>query len=338
MKGRAAAAIVGATAVVLGVAVAPMVLTGAVAARCPQSAATGTAQYVNPFSVGQWQPARTDQGVDWRPVVPSPVVAIGDGVVTYSATSGTGWPGGAFLSYVLTDGMAAGHMVYVAEHLTTLAAAGTVVTAGQVIGTALPGYPWTEWGWAAPSGPTPAVPYNGAADGTPTSGGAAFARFLESLGAKPLDDPGPGPVFPDANATFTCGSASGTAIATPADFATALLARLDITPNGGNVAAIVAWARAEGGWAHNNPLNTTLAEPGASDLPGNPAHVKMYSTIDAGVAATVSVLSEQPYVGVVAALAGNDPFAIARAVAASPWGTPDFSATIGPPGVPQPAG
>jgi hypothetical protein len=330
--------IVGATAVILGVAVAPMVLTGAIAARCAQTDAAGSGAYLNPFTVGQWLPARTDQGVDWIPVAPSPVLAIGDGVVTYSAASGTGWPGGAFLSYLLTDGVAAGHTVYVAEHLAGLAPAGTVVTAGQVLATALPGYPWTEWGWAAPSGPTPAVPYNGTADGTPTSGGAAFARFLESLGVKPLDDPGPGPVFPDATATFSCASGSSGAIATTVDFATAVLTRLGIAPNAGNVAAIVAWERVEGGWSHNNPLNTTLPEPGASDLPGNVAHVKVYSTMDVGLAATVSVLSEHAYAAVVAALAGNDPHAIARAVAASPWGTPDFSAAIVPPEVPQPAG
>jgi hypothetical protein len=100
----------------------------------------------------------------------------------------------------------------------------------------------------------------------------------------------------------------------------------------------VAWERVEGGWAHNNPLNTTMPEPSASDLTGNVAHVKVYSTMDVGLAATVSVLSEHAYAPVVAALAGNDPHAIARAVAASPWGTPDFSAAIVPPEVPQPAG
>ena len=328
MKGRAAAVIVGATVAAHAATVAPMLLTGAIAARCSQASAAGAGGYVNPFSVGQWLPARTDQGVDWIPVNPSPVVAIGDGVITYSATSGTGWPGGAFLSYLLTGGKAAGHTVYVAEHLAGLAPLGTVVTAGQAIATALPGYPWTEWGWAAPSGPEPAVPYNGSAHGSPTPGGAAFARFLETLGVKPLDDPGPGPVFPDGATTASCGYPGGGAIATPADFATAVLARLGIAPNAGNVAAIVAWARVEGGWAHNNPLNTTLPEPGASDLSGNVAHVKVYSTIDVGVAATVSVLSEQPYAAVVAALAGNDAFAIARAVAASRWGTPDFSVAI----------
>jgi hypothetical protein len=327
--------------------IAPMVLTGAIAARCPQADPTGTGAYVNPFTVGRWSPSRTDQGVDWVPIDPSPVVAIGDGVVTYSASVRTGWPGGAFLSYLLTGGLAAGHTVYVAEHLVDLAPAGTVVQAGQVVATALPGYPWTEWGWAAPSGPEPAVPYNGAADGSPTAGGSAFARFLRTLGVKTLDDPGPGPLLPDDGLAAFCPNGTGSAqattatggvIATPIDFANALLARLEIAPNPGNVAALVAWQRAEGGWAHNNPLNTTLSEPGASDLPDNAAHVKVYSTMDAGVTATVSVLRERPYAAVGAALAGSDPYAVARAVAASPWGTPDFSAMMRSSGISQPAG
>jgi hypothetical protein len=355
VKGGLAAATLGATVLALAATVTPMLLTGALAARCPQAEPMAMDGYINPFSVGQWLPARTDQGVDWVPIVPSPVVAIGDGVVTYSAIADTGWPGGAFLGYRLSGGAAAGHTVYVAEHLTGLAPVGTVVQAGQVLATALPGYPWTEWGWAAPSGPEPAVPYAGASDGSPTPGGLAFARFLETLGVRPLNDPGPGPVLPDGGgpapgdragslAAVACpggtdtGPLSDGTISTPTDFATAVLVRLGITPNPGNVAALVAWARVEGGWGHNNPLNSTLPEPAASDLPRNRAHVKVYASMDVGVNATVSVLAEQGYAAVVAALAGSDPSAIARAVAGSPWGTPDFSAAIALPPVLQPAG
>ena len=344
MTGKGAVAIIGATAVFLGVAVAPIVLTGAITAQCQATSQPGTGAYVNPFRVGQWLPSRTDEGVDWVPVVLSPVIAIGDGVITYSATTGTGWPGGAFVAYLLTDGPAAGHFIYVAEHLTRLAPLGTRVAAGQVLAVALPGSPWTEWGWAAPSGPMPAVAYNGAADGSPTEGGQAFARFLETLGAKPLDDPGPGSVLPDRVTAPACPDmasvdlAGGSSITTPADFATAVLAGLGIAPTFGNVAAVVAWEMAEGGWPHNNPLNTTLPEPGATDLAGNSAHVKVYPSMAVGVTATVSVLAEQTYAAVVAALSGADPYAVARAVAASSWGTSDFSAAIGLPYSPQPAG
>lgn len=153
--------------------------------------------YVNPFRFGSWSPSRIDEGVDWIPTVTSPVVAIGDGVVTYSSMS-SGWPAGGFITYRLTSGSHAGLYIYVAEHITNLLPVGSVVRAGQQIATALPGYPWTEWGWAAPSGPEPAASarYNGAPDGTATPGGKAFARFLISLGATGIANPGAGPTTP----------------------------------------------------------------------------------------------------------------------------------------------
>ncbi|HLY82175.1 MAG TPA: LysM peptidoglycan-binding domain-containing protein, partial [Acidimicrobiales bacterium] len=78
------------------------------AAPTPQAAVTLSVRspgsgYVNPFLRGSWTPARTDEGVDWIPNVPSPVVAIGDGVVTYSSMR-SGWPGGAFITYRLSSG------------------------------------------------------------------------------------------------------------------------------------------------------------------------------------------------------------------------------------------
>jgi len=156
-----------------------------------------SSSYVNPFDYGSWSPARIDEGVDWIPNSVSPVVAIGDGVVTYSSME-SGWPAGGFISYRLTSGSHAGLYIYVAEHITNLAPVGTVVSAGEQIATALPGYPWTEWGWAAAEGPEPAPgsQYGGAADGTATAGGKAFARFLISLGAAVVENPGPGPTTP----------------------------------------------------------------------------------------------------------------------------------------------
>jgi LysM repeat protein len=154
----------------------------------------GGAGYVNPFAYGSWSPARIDQGVDWIANAVSPVVAIGNGVVTYSSMH-SGWPDGAFIAYRLTSGSHAGLYIYVAEHLTNLLPAGTPVRAGQVIATALPGSPFTEWGFAAPSGPVPASSYDGAVDGTATAGGRAFARFLIELGAG-APNPGPGPDRP----------------------------------------------------------------------------------------------------------------------------------------------
>ena len=177
------------------------------AAQCAQDHATAPTSvgscgdlsgYVNPFAGGSWKAERTDQGVDWGANKPEPVVAIGDGVVTYSNSQQNDWPGGAFIVYGLTTGNHAGLFIYVAENLSNLVPAGTVVKAGQQIAVAIPGGPDTEWGFAAApgTGPNVATPYNGAPDGTQTSGGQAFARFLIELGAKPLQPPGPGPDIP----------------------------------------------------------------------------------------------------------------------------------------------
>ncbi len=155
----------------------------------------GIAGYVNPLPDPQWGTARTDQGVDFIPTVPLPVLAIGDGIVTYSSTS-CGWPGGAFIAYQLTNGSHAGLYVFVAEHLTDLLPVGTVLHAGDPVAVGWPGYPWIETGWATPHGDSPAVPYNGLPDGTPTAGGLAFARFLNELGRTTAQDPGPGPDRP----------------------------------------------------------------------------------------------------------------------------------------------
>lgn len=177
------------------------------AARCAQLAAgasgsvgdcTGTTGYVNPFAYGSWTAERTDQGTDWGAKRPQPVVAIGDGVITYSNSNEGGWPSGKFLVYGLTSGSHAGTYVFVAENLSNLLPAGTPVRAGQQIAIAIPGGPDIEMGFAAPPGTAPnvATPYNGAPDGTETEGGKAFARFLMELGVKPMQPPGPGPDRP----------------------------------------------------------------------------------------------------------------------------------------------
>ena len=180
--------------------------TTAVPTACLTSAvvtlsAPGVAGYIDPITPSNWTAARTDQGVDWVPTVDGvPILAIGDGVITFSSTA-TGWPfdtigsrGGGFIVVHLTAGPKAGQYYYVAEHLINLAPVGTVVKAGDTIAQALTGYAWSEWGWAAPIGDSPCGPclYAGQKDGTATIGGKMFARFLRELGAVTADDPGAG--------------------------------------------------------------------------------------------------------------------------------------------------
>jgi hypothetical protein len=150
---------------------------------------TADANYINPFADPAWAPSRIDMGVDWIPAHRLPVLAIGDAVILGSSTH-SGWPGGRFIWYQLLNGSHAGDVVYVAENLRHVLPAGTTVKAGQQIAVALPGYPWTEWGWADAYGETRAQPcYK---DGHATNSGREMARFLQSLGATLMNDPGPG--------------------------------------------------------------------------------------------------------------------------------------------------
>jgi hypothetical protein len=148
-----------------------------------------TGPYVDPFASLAWSASRTDMGVDMIPASPTPVVAIGDAVILGSESHAP-WPGKHYIYYQLTAGSHAGDIVYVAEHLKDLLPAGTTVLAGQRIATALPGYPWTEWGWADQYGTPRALPcYK---DGRETSSGREMARFLMSLGTTLYSPPGPG--------------------------------------------------------------------------------------------------------------------------------------------------
>lgn len=195
-RARIPRAIATVAALVLLAALAPAAASAASGgAGLPVSEAppTASAGYVNPFATGSWSVSRTDMGVDYMPLRKEPVVAIGKAQILGSSMK-SGWPGGAFLYYRLLEGDHAGDVVYVAEHLVKLAPAGTVVLGGQQIATALPGYPWTEWGWATPSGNPRAYPCY--TDGMETNSGQEMARFLQALGAKPLARLLPGPDWP----------------------------------------------------------------------------------------------------------------------------------------------
>jgi hypothetical protein len=151
--------------------------------------------YVNPLGENsRWLAERTDMGVDYAPYGASaPVLAIGAAKVIGSDDH-SGWPGAHFLWYRLLDGDHAGDIVYVAETLTDMVAAGTTVTAGQRVATALHGGTGIETGWALADGETRAAPcYR---EGMVTNSGREFARFLQGLGARVAMDPGPGPGRP----------------------------------------------------------------------------------------------------------------------------------------------
>ena len=66
---------------------------------------------------------------------------------------------------------------------------------------------------------------------------------------------------------------------------------------GANHELLAAWAKAEGGTARNNPLNTTEPWKGATDY--NKAGVKNYRTGYDGIAATPATLLNGDYGGIV---------------------------------------
>jgi len=165
---------------VVAMAVAALFVLSAPAVAHKRPHAASVENYINPFTAPGWEASRTDMGVDWVAAQPEPVLAIGDAVILGSDWHAP-WPGKRLIWYELTDGSHAGDVIYVAENLRHLLAAGTRVRAGQKIAEALPGYPGTEWGWADQYGTPISLPcYR---EGRPTSSGKRMARFMEELGA-----------------------------------------------------------------------------------------------------------------------------------------------------------
>ena len=157
-------------------------------------AATAPGGYINPFKGEAWAPSRNDMGVDYDPLKVEPVRAIGAGTIVSIGSWGMYGP---WFDYRLSGGQFAGKCIYVAEHIGSILKPGTTFSAGDTLATAYPGPYWTEWGWAKGLD-TPSVPWSQCGcteQDNVDPGGRAFARFLRSLGAKTLQNPGPGPMY-----------------------------------------------------------------------------------------------------------------------------------------------
>ena len=103
-------------------------------------------------------------------------------------------------------------------------------------------------------------------------------------------------------------------------WATDLLNQLGLPVTAENIKALGAWAQAEGTKAAFNPLATTQSMPGATTFNG--VGVRNYASYADGIRATAQTLTNGHDPNILAALrAGNSAVAVARAVAASPWGT-----------------
>jgi murein DD-endopeptidase MepM/ murein hydrolase activator NlpD len=148
----------------------------------PQPKPIASGGYANPLrSVAALSPERIDSGVDYAGT--GPVYAVGNAVVL-NIYAGD-WPGGTFIAYRLTDGPAAGLVVYTAEDLNPAVSVGSTVTANTVIGQMYGGPHGIEIGWADGSRIPNAMArssgqYHG---GNSTAFGYNFSRFLQALGA-----------------------------------------------------------------------------------------------------------------------------------------------------------
>lgn len=111
-------------------------------------------------------------------------------------------------------------------------------------------------------------------------------------------------------------------------WATQFLQYLGITPTATNVTQVSAWEQAESGGvgSYNNPLNTTLHEPGSWGVNYNNGYpVQGYPTVAEGIQADATALQGNfsHYANIIADLqSGNASNAqFAGDIAASPWGT-----------------
>jgi murein DD-endopeptidase MepM/ murein hydrolase activator NlpD len=135
---------------------------------------------------------RIDMGVDFSGT--GPVYALGDGVVTNADSYNGGW-GGGWITYQLSDGPAAGLMVYVAEDITPAVQVGERVSASTVVGTMFEGGDGIETGWAQPTGVSaesqlPVAGGVGGAGPFPTNIGLNFDELLQTLGVSPAPNAG----------------------------------------------------------------------------------------------------------------------------------------------------
>jgi murein DD-endopeptidase MepM/ murein hydrolase activator NlpD len=154
--------------------------------RKPGQAAVVPPSYQNPLrAVTGLVLERVDMGVDFSGS--GPVYALGDAVITNATATNSGWPGGGWITYQLTDGPAEGLMVYVAEDVTPTVQVGQHVSSSTVIGNMYEGGDGIETGWAQASGVSAEsqLPEAGSIGGYgpfPTMVGLNFDELLQSLG------------------------------------------------------------------------------------------------------------------------------------------------------------
>lgn len=138
------------------------------------------ATYINPLHyVTVW--GRTDQGVDAALPVGAPILAPCRVKVLAIIPD---WYGGQPLVYFeLLDGPDAGKVQYVAEQITDIAPAGTILQQGQTVARFAATGTDIEYGWSTLDGVTLARATTGYEEGQITPAGQSIRAWLNSLGA-----------------------------------------------------------------------------------------------------------------------------------------------------------
>jgi hypothetical protein len=142
--------------------------------------------YLNPLrAVAGLAAQRIDMGVDFGGS--GPIYPIGDAVITSATGTSSGWPGGGWITYQLTDGPAAGLVVYVAEDVQPTVTVGENVTPTTEIASMSNGGDGIETGWAMPdssSAESQLAAAGGISGGGPfpTAVGINFDELLQALG------------------------------------------------------------------------------------------------------------------------------------------------------------
>ncbi|HEY2334997.1 MAG TPA: lytic murein transglycosylase [Solirubrobacterales bacterium] len=144
-------------------------------------------EYVSPFLSATT--GRIDQGVDFTGT--GPIAAVGDAEIL--STGAPGWPEGGGVLYKLLSGQRAGQIIFVNEGIQATVHNGQHVSAGDQIGTFVPGGS-IEMGFADANG----VPLSHAeySEGDETQWGQEMMSFLSSIGGASGFSPSLGQLSP----------------------------------------------------------------------------------------------------------------------------------------------
>jgi hypothetical protein len=145
------------------------------------------AGYINPLRyVSVWE--RTDQGVDASMAVGAPILAPSR--VKILAIEPDWYAGQPLVYWELLEGADAGKVQYVAEQITSIAPAGSILQQGQTIARFAPSGTGIEFGWSTINGVTLARATTGYVEGGVTPAGLSIRKWLNALGAN-AGYPGP---------------------------------------------------------------------------------------------------------------------------------------------------